>query len=207
MRFFFALISAFFISGCALAPLMAPKTARPLGEGNWSVEGDLMPSIGINVGRGFTERFDAGILVETQLGTVASIWGKYAFIDGGMDKTSLAFHGGAFVGSSFGTSDGFFIGPIVSHRFGSLEISAGVRYNYVTWRAGDLTTEEQDDSIFDFISWGDITLNYIQTDIAFTFWTSDSFAISISGKNLSAIGDGVTVGSGVLPGFGLIYKW
>ncbi|MCB0377760.1 MAG: hypothetical protein KDD33_04645 [Bdellovibrionales bacterium] len=202
-KFFACFILLSFTTGCALAPMTTTKNGRTVGKGKWEIDGNVLPAVGLSVSRGLTDNFDAGILIERNFGMVYSAWGKYSFINQAQGW-SLAAYGGAFYGSGFGNSDGFFLGPVTSYRKNWFEVYLSARYSYVTWRAGSLTTDEQDDSIFDFVSWNDITFNYVQADLGFNFWTSDTFAINVHGKSMISMDKDVTFTTSVIPGFALI---
>ena len=64
---------------CTLGPLTAPKSARPLGPGNWKIDNDFNPYPSLNVGRGITDKLDLGFTLEFALGPKTGVWGKYSF--------------------------------------------------------------------------------------------------------------------------------
>lgn len=207
MKLIISLLIPIFMSGCAVAPLLTQKSGRSLGKNNWVTELSVLPSLGASLNYGVTEDLDIGVLIESQLGTVYSLYGKYSFVNN-EKKWSVALGGGAFMGVGFGESSGFFLGPIVSYKADSVEPYLNLRYNYVSWKPGILTSDEQSDSLIKLSDWlSDINFSYVQADFGINFWVSEKFAITPNGKAWIFFDDEVSTTSGIIPGISFLIKF
>ena len=206
-KVFVLFLVPFVLCHCALAPFTASKTGRPLGDGNWEVDGMASPGLGVSVARGFADKLDAGVVLEAQLGLVLGLWGKYSFIDGGADSISLAGLAGVFTGSGFGGSRGYYLGPVASYRWKWIESYLSTRYNYVSWDASSLNSEQQQDSIVELVVWRDINFDYLQSELGFSFWIAKRFAINLNAKVYTFFeDDSIKTTSFVLPGISFILR-
>ena len=202
-KFLLPLILIF--TSCSFAPLTSTKTARSLGEGKWEVSTGFSPALNVNVGKGITEKVDAGIIVEQQFSPVVALWGKYSFSTSAEDS-AFAAYGGVFKGSGTSDSSGFFFGPVASYKKKWFEIYFLPVFNYVKWEAGSLTLEDQDDSFFDEINWQSSSLKYMQYTLGVNFWFTEGFALNISGKTWSFFDDNVK-SEGISPGLEFIWNF
>ncbi|MEO0336976.1 MAG: hypothetical protein AAF202_11305 [Pseudomonadota bacterium] len=196
-----------FVSGCAVAPFMTPKSGQSLGKGNWQVDASVLPVPGAMVSAGITENLDAGAIYEVQFGSVISAFGKYSFVN---NKTGWAtsLYAGAFTGASVGTTNGYYVGPVISYKTKSVEPYLSVRYSYVRWDLDGATDDEVDDSILELDTLDtEITFGYIQTDFGVSFWVNKGFGINVHGKLWTVFDDKVEVSSSVMPGVSFLFNF
>lgn len=173
---FLSLIFAFFLASCALNPIYTPKTAKSVGKDQNQIDFGLSSAPYFVYQRGLSENFDLGGIIEEQILPVVSLFGKYSFVnnDTGWSLAALA---GVSKGFDVGDAKGFYAGPLVSYRGATLESYFGARYNYVDWDTLDLDSDDSDDLFFDDVDLGHI--QYLQGNLGFTYWSSDSFGTNI----------------------------
>ena len=184
--------------------MQSGRSARSLGEDNWGIGAGISPTLSVEGGYGVSQDLDVGVLLEYQFGFVASVFTKYSFINRD-EGFSLAGYAGAFTGGSFATTRGFYAGPLLSYRRKWFEPYLLMRYTYVHWEAGDLSSDEQQDSFIDLVSWEDTSFNYLQTDLGINFWTSPTFAIVPSAKIFTFFGRNVETDTSVIPGLSFTF--
>lgn len=193
-----------FAGACAFAPITTTNSARSLGKSNMQIDVGFSPAPFVSFGYGFTQNFDAGILYEEQLAPLLGLWGQYSFINN-PEKWSLALYGGVAAGSGLQNSTSYFIGPIVSYKKKWFETYLTSKYNYVDFKARDLTADEQDDFFIDSIdTWN---ISYIQTTLGMNFWFSDKFALNISAKHFYLLNSDANTDVEIVPGLGLSWRF
>lgn len=166
----------FIFTSCALNPIYTPKTAKSVGKDQNQIDFGLSSAPYFVYQRGLSDNFDLGGIVEEQIFPVISVFGKYSFINNATGW-SLAALTGVSKGFDVGDAKGFYAGPIVSFRGTSLESYFGARYNYVDWDRLDLDSDDSDDLFFDDIDLGYV--QYLQGNLGFTYWSSDSFGTNL----------------------------
>ena len=206
-KHFILLFLLFQISACSLAPFTTHTSGRSIGDAHWQINTSLLPTLGLSIGRGISDDFYAGVTAEYQLGIVTSLWGKYSFINSPQDF-AFALGAGYFQGASLGDSSGYYIGPVVSYAFSRVELYAALRYNQVEWKAGSLTTDEQDQALIELIDWVDSRFAYLQTDVGLNFWAKKSLGINLNLKFLSFLNNSdIATTNSLLPGFSFIFAF
>ena len=158
------------------------KNGKITWKKNWEINTGFSPAPTFSFGRGFTDDFDAGMILEQQLFTQLALWTKYAFINSGDNGVSLAGYGGVFQAFDFGSSKGFFIGPIVSYKKDWFETYFITRYNYVTWNLGAITPDDRDDVFINQIDWASGSFTYLQGTLGVNFWFSEGFGLNINAQ-------------------------
>ncbi len=180
---------------CALAPMMSHRSAQTIGKDKNRIQASPGISVlGVSYERGLSENWDLGVSLEQQLGFVSSVYSKYALIN--QDQGfSWALSGGGFVGSSIANTSGAYGGSVVSWKKDKIEFFIFPRLNHVNWHGANLSSNENDQILVDFInSAANITLNYVQVSAGFNFYSSGSFNMGfgasyfnfLDNKNLSS---------------------
>ena len=218
----FPFAAAALLSGCSLAPLNSPKTAEPLGGGNWEVEAGLSPTaqaVHVSAARGMTERLDAGLELQMSTHALLGLHGKHTLHGGRGAPWSLAALGGVFTDVSRDFRDkGFYLGPVLSARLGPFTPHLVVRYNYVHWGERDVKVQPSDEKdVFDFfhkernIHIDGTDLHYLQSTLGVGVEVSESVSVFADLKLISkfSIGDSTEDGmkGGVIPGAGVSWKF
>jgi hypothetical protein len=133
-------------AGCSVAPMNTATTARTLGTDNNQVTGSF-PVVGVKYERGINDRFDLGVGLESQMGTVAHVFGKYSIENKGEKGVSSAAIFGAGYGTGAGDSKSAYLGPIVSYRDDVFEVFGVYKISYVHWDFAGLSSDDKDDLI------------------------------------------------------------
>ncbi len=190
------LLLALLLTGsCALAPMMSHRSAQTIGKDKNRIQASPGISVlGVSYERGLSENWDLGASLEQQLGFVTSVFSKYSLVNNDQG-TSVALSGGGFAGSSVAKSSGGYAGTLVSWKKDKFEMFLFPRLNHVNWHGANLTSDESDQVLVDFInSASDITINYVQVTLGFNFYSSNSFNMGfgasyfnfLENKNLSS---------------------
>lgn len=196
-----------FVNSCAMSPLTSPKSARTLGEGNNKIDVGLSPTPSITYGHGLKENLDVGGLVELQLGFVASVWGKYAFINN-PEGLAVSLYGGGFWGSSGTLSKGVFLGPVLSYKLDWFEAFSNIKYNSASWDAGALVSDKQNEegeNALGGVNWDSGKMEYTQMVIGANFWFTEGFGLSVYGSQL--YDSTPEFDQGLLPGVELMFHF
>ena len=186
--------------GCSLAPIVSEKTARTLGSGNWEINTGISPAYNAWIGRGVTENIDLNLSVESQIGTVFSLGGKFSFIQN-LEGLSLSAMGGFFTGTN---STGYYAGPVISYKAGWFELYGLAKYNNVSWEATNDTAD--DDVLFDFSLSQNVDFDYWMAVIGTNFWFSDGFGLNINGKKFLS-SDTSSKGDEIVPSANLLFRF
>ena len=210
------LLFAVFSVSCSIAPFKTPKTARPLGEGNWDIDVGASPAYYLTVNRGFSENLDVGLTLESQFGMNFELSGKYTFVNEGEEGYSLALFGGLYTGSIWGGSNsGLRLGPVLSYKSGWWEPYLVLTYNVGEWHWEAKTKETSEDSKDDdtFFNIDDFypeqgkiaSYFYAQFALGSNFWFTEGFAFNINFKYLVNTGGDVKIRGGTA-GIGLYWR-
>lgn len=195
------------LANCSFAPLTTPTSGRSLGEGNFQINASILPTLGATVSYGITENWDAGAIVEQQFGTVLSAYGKYSFINNS-EGFAMSAYGGAFTGSGFGSSSGFYLAPIVSHKKDWFEIYLSTRFSNVRWDVASITQSDFDDSNYTIKTTdASFTFNYLQTDLGFNFIFSEGFSWNLHAKHFTFFSDDIESSNDIAPGTALLFNF
>ena len=195
------------LSACAVAPFTTPKSGHSLGKGNWQVDASVLPVPGALVAAGVTDDFDAGVLYEVQFGSVISAFGKYSLVN---NRTGWAtsLYAGAFTAASVGTTNGYYVGPVISYKTKTVEPYISIRYSWVKWDLDGATEDDVADSIITIDTFEpEITFAYVQTDFGFNFWVKESFGVNVHGKLWTVFDDNIAVSSTVMPGVAFLFNF
>ena len=199
-RNFVFLMIFFIIQGCSLAPIVSEKTARTLGSENWEINTGVSPAYNAWIGRGITENLDFNFNVESQIGTVFSLGGKFSFIQN-PEGLSLAAMGGFFKGAN---STGYYAGPIFSYKAGWLELYVLAKYNNVSWEATSDTAD--DDVLFDFSLNKNVDFDYWMAVAGANFWISEAVGLNINGKKFLS-SDTSSKGDEIVPSANFLFRF
>ena len=206
MKSLFILFCVSLLSSCSLAPFNTVKTARTLGDGNWEIDTGFSPALYFTTSRGFSDDFDAGVMVERQFFPVFGLFGKYSFLNKKDDEFSASVYGGGFLGVDVVESSGFFLGPVLSYKASWFEPYIVIKYNWVKWKGQDLNGDEKDDLFVDLFRFDDIEFSYMQYVLGFNFWCTEGFALNINAKYFSFFGSDVSDDADALFGFGFTWR-
>jgi hypothetical protein len=209
MKFFKLLLAALVLLnvGCAVAPFMTPKSGHSIGKGNWQVDASVLPVPGAMVAAGVTEDLDAGLIYEVQFGSVISLFGKYSLFNN-KSGWATSLYAGAFTAASVGSTNGYYVGPIVSYKNETFEPYLSIRYSWVKWDLDDVTEDQVEDSIIEIDEFfPEITFAYIQTDFGINFWVRKDLGINVHGKLWTVFDDNVSVTSTVMPGVSFLFNF
>ena len=177
MKFIFLILISIFFLGCSLAPTNMTNTGRSLGMGNSQLQ-LTSTTPGFIYEHGYLNKFDMGFGLEEQIGPVANIYAKYAFINHPDDGFSFAEIVGGGLGISFGNARSLYFAPVFSYRHKWLEVFMSYRINYVKW-SNNLTSSEQKD-VISFIP-HDTCFQYHQMDLGLNF-LGEKWSSSVGGK-------------------------
>jgi hypothetical protein len=192
------------LGACAFAPFKSTNTARSLGDKKWGMDAGFSPATYVTAAYGVSENFDLGLVVEEQIAPLIGIWGQYSFINN-KEKGALALHGGVSKGTGVMGSSAFYIGPIVSFKKNWFETYLNVRYNYVDFKAADLSGDDLADFILEGFTQGH--LSYVQSTFGFNFWFSEKVAMDLNVKHIYLLGDGASVDNSLVPGLGMNFRF
>lgn len=183
MNHFLLLISALFLSSCALAPFSASTSARSYGAGKLQVElGNVNNAYNIKLGFGASDNMDIGYVMEFGSMSSSAIFLKYASINNKVGP-SLAWEFG--YGSSSATSF-YYAGSV-----GSLALSDGLEF-FVNPRINVVNTSEEDVTLnqsIGIIKVKEYSTTYLQVAYGVTIWMSEIYGMSLysemyKGKNI-----------------------
>lgn len=185
MKNIFLLILFVYFSGCTIAPLTEPHTARVLGKGNseWAFGVGHPGYLSIGYAKGVNDRLDIGGVLEFQgIGILTALQGKYLLTPNNPENPFSLF-----VGGGIGTSTTFgYIGPIKSFRISPrYELAFGLRYNVFKWDIDDEDDREDAGDFLDDVINGTIralnqTYQYATLDMSNTFWFSPKIGLTLS---------------------------
>lgn len=197
MKKIILILGLLYFTGCTIAPLTEPHTARVLGKGKteWAFgAGGPGGHLSIGMTKGVNDRLDLGGLLEAQAtgGILTALQGKYLLTPGERQNPfSLLVGGGIGSSTTFG-----YVGPVKSFRISPrYEIAFTLRYNIFKWDI-DESDDREDASEFvnDLIN-GTIralnkTYQYGTLDMANTLWFSERMGLTLSIAAISFIDEG-----------------
>ena len=170
------ILSLLMMGSCAFAPMMSHRSGKTIGKDKNRIQASPGISVlGVSYERGVSENWDMGASLEQQLGTVGSVFTKYALVNS-EQGVSWAMSGGGFVGSGISNASGAYGGSVVSWRKDSFELFIFPRFNHVKWHGTDLSTSESDRLILDDIDdASDRSINYAQVSLGFNVYLERTF--------------------------------
>lgn len=204
MKLFSSFLLLLLLGSCSLAPMTSPKSAASLGEKNYSLSAGFSPALNAGLGIGVKENLDVGVGYEVQIFSQISAWTKYSFVNN-IEGHAFALYGGVFAATDISSSYGFFTGPVYSYRKDWFEHYLVTRFNSVHWSAGEIESDDRDDSIIDEIDWDSGSFNYFQFTYGINFHTSKKFALNISAQYWLFL-DSDNQSNKIIPGVELIFK-
>lgn len=179
----YSLSLLFFLTSCAVGPLVSHETARTVGDNKHEFVGSYGDAgVALKWNYGLTKNFDFGIQWES---LSMGIRAKYAFLNYS-EGFSMAIAGGT----------GFSAGG--DHYYGDLMLSyrSGFWEPYITGRIVHVDTDPQE---FDGdTSWGiqfdidSMSYEYGQFIIGSRFWFNENFMFSVEGSTFFGFDSGFT---------------
>ena len=125
-------LAALALGGCSLAPQLMPLDAGvPDGVTTYTAV-HLVPAPAVGVSRGFGERLEVGLRVETA--ALIDLWAKHTLLDH-PDGLAVAVVGGASGGPRGYDARAFHAGPLVTLSRGRWTLTAGAQHNWVDYEA------------------------------------------------------------------------
>ena len=197
--FLFALAFVFLASGCAVGPLVSHETARTIGDGRNEFAGGYgVAGYVLKWTHGLNKDWDFGVHWEA---LSVGLRAKYAFANAGEGGWSGAVAAG--IGSSLGGSH-YYADIMTSYLADRWE-------PYFTFRAVHVTTDPMD---FKSTDTGEVAFtvnkseyNYGQFMLGTRYWFDKEWSLSIEASTLASFSSGLTIGSGILLGAALSYRF
>ena len=188
-----------FFSSCAIGPLVSHETARTVGDSNHEiVAGGGQAGYVFKWNYGLSKNFDIGLHWES---LSVGIRAKYAFLNqqsGGMSM-ALALGTGSSIGGSHNYGD-----VMLSYLTGAWEPYATARFVQV--KNDPLKFQNENTGQVDFAV-SAFEYQYGQYILGSRIWFNKHWLFSIEASKLYSISSGVTIGSEVIGGAALGYRF
>jgi hypothetical protein len=201
MRIWFVVIlflSAGFLNGCAVGPLVQHDTARTVGKGNNEFVGGIgQAGFVAKWNYGLTDKWDFGVQWESfSLGLRT----KYAFID---DNDGWSFAGAVGTGASVGGSH-YYADLLGSYLVKSWEPYGTLRF--VRVKTDPVEFKDENTGTVDFTV-NSSSYGYGQAILGTRYWFNAHWLVSAEVSSLFSMSSDLKIGSGVLVGIAGGYRF